>query len=404
MLAVRGEPLLRLQNQNSAAALNPEIPMSAIDPATVITLTSIMSGLMSLVLYSLKRNYPASIKGLSEWSAALLIIFCGGLLTTGRGALPDFVSIACSDLLIWSGLYLTYVGTQRFFGVTPRVAPWMILITAALGVETWFTLVEPSYHVRLVLFNALLTYLFGMHAWLVLKQGSITFSKLLAIGVLLGMSAIQIMRVATSFIFPVTADVFDTAPHNLIFVTAFTFSVLLFSISLVLLATDRLRIELEHLANHDSLTDALTRRHMNEACRAELERCRRHGRSMALLMMDLDHFKTVNDTHGHQAGDRVLINFVAQVRALLRGPDQLGRFGGEEFMALLPETSREEAIHVAERIRELCARAGHDPSCTVSIGITTNQKDNDSVDTLLARADAAMYRAKAKGRNRVETS
>ena len=121
-------------------------------------------------------------------------------------------------------------------------------------------------------------------------------------------------------------------------------------------------------------------------------------------MMDLDHFKTVNDNYGHQAGDRVLVSFVAQVNALLRGPDQLGRFGGEEFMALLPDTSLDEAISVAERIRAACKLVGNEPSCTVSIGITTNRQDTDTLDTLLARADAAMYRAKANGRNRVETA
>jgi diguanylate cyclase (GGDEF)-like protein len=143
---------------------------------------------------------------------------------------------------------------------------------------------------------------------------------------------------------------------------------------------------------------------MNEACHQELERSRRHGRSMALLIMDLDHFKSINDSYGHQAGDRVLVNFVARVNALLRRPDQLGRFGGEEFVALLPDTSLDEALVVAERIRATCALTEHTPSCTVSIGITTNRLDNDSVDTLLTRADVALYRAKARGRNRVETA
>jgi diguanylate cyclase (GGDEF)-like protein len=121
-------------------------------------------------------------------------------------------------------------------------------------------------------------------------------------------------------------------------------------------------------------------------------------------MMDLDHFKAINDSYGHQTGDRVLVNFVAKVKTMLRQPDQLGRFGGEEFMALLPETSLEEAVLVAERIRAACALADSGPSCTVSIGITTHQQDTDTVDTLLARADAALYRAKTNGRNRVETA
>jgi len=378
--------------------------MNLIDLRTVLLLSGVMSGLMSLVLYSLKRNYPASIKGLGEWSAALLVLFVSGLLFTGRGKLPDYASITFSNFLLWSGIYLTYVGTQRFFGVTPRVRPWMALITGVLLVSVWFTFVEPSYLVRLVASNMLMACLFGVHAWLIFKQGSTTFARMLTVGVLVGNTVIQLMRLVTSFHLPMGADFLDAAPYQLIYLTSYAFLTLLLSIGMVLMASDRLRTELEHLATHDSLTNALTRRHMDEACEKELERCRRHGRSMALLMMDLDHFKAVNDTYGHQAGDQILINLVVKVNALLRQPDHLGRYGGEEFLVLLPETSLEEAVTVAERIRAVCALAGQEPSCTVSIGVTSKQQDSDTVDTLMTRADAAMYRAKANGRNRVETA
>lgn len=380
--------------------------MSLIDPRTVILLSSVMSCLMAMVLYSLKRNYPPSIKGPGEWAGALVLLFAGALLVGAMGKLPAIFVIVFSSYLLWCGLYLAYVGTQRFCGVAPRVAPWLVFITAVMLLQAWFTLGDPSYHKRMIVTTLITACLSGVHAWLLIRQGTLTFARVLAISVLLALFAAQIMRLVTSFTspLPTSAEFFDTSVFQLIYITAFAFSCLLLSISLVLMATDRLRIELEHFANHDSLTNALTRRHLDEACRAELERCRRHGRSMALLMMDLDHFKLVNDTYGHQAGDRVLIDFVTRVNALLRGADQLGRFGGEEFMALLPETSLDEAIHVAERIRELFALDVDGPHCSVSIGITTNQKDNDTVDTLLARADAALYRAKANGRNRVEAA
>lgn len=378
--------------------------MSLIDPRTVILLGGIMSGVMSLVLYAVKRSYPASVKGVGQWSAALALVFVGAALAATNGRLPDVISITMGRLLISCGLYLAYVGTQRFFDVTPRVVPWMTLITGVAAAQAWFTFAEPNFHVRLVLANMLAGYLFAVHAYLVLRQGLSTLARSLTCGVLAVMSLIQLMRLVTSFIWPVGNTIFETTPHHQIYVTSFVFCVLLLSISLVLLATERLRSELEHMATHDSLTNALTRRHINEACEKELERCRRHGRSMALLVMDMDHFKTVNDTHGHQAGDRVLINFVAHVKALLRSPDLLGRFGGEEFMLMLPETSLDEAVLVADRIREACFKDTELHACTVSIGVTTNRHDDDTVDSLLARADAAMYRAKAHGRNRVETS
>ncbi|MFN7197589.1 MAG: GGDEF domain-containing protein, partial [Hylemonella sp.] len=163
--------------------------------------------------------------------------------------------------------------------------------------------------------------------------------------------------------------------------------------------------ELEYLATRDALTGARTRPVLLQACRQELARCRRHGRSMALLVMDVDHFKRVNDQHGHQMGDRVLVDVVARVSSLLRLSDLLARFGGEEFVLLLPETTLQEALAVAERIRRKVALPQDGlPEVTVSIGVTTNRADEDDVDALLARADRALYRAKEQGRNRIETA
>ena len=379
--------------------------MSAIDPRTVLMLSGLMGGLMSLVMFALKRNYPPSIKGLGEWSAALFILFVGGLLVAGRGKLPDFVAISVSSYLLWFGLYWAYVGTQRFLGVASHVRQWVILITAVSAVQVWFTLVDPNYHSRLVLTTIMSATLSGVHAWLIARKGLRTFARGMTLGVLMLLFSAQVLRLVTSFTLPFPADAafFDTSLLQLVYITTFSFAMLLFSISAVLMATDRLRVELEHLAHHDSLTNAYTRRHMNEACRVELERCHRHGRKLCLMMIDMDHFKAVNDQHGHQAGDKVLIDFVSKVNALLRRPDQLGRFGGEEFVLLLPETTMNEALAVAERIRGLCAQPGSTPSCTVSIGVTTSYKDSETVDSLMARADAALYRAKANGRNRVES-
>lgn len=378
--------------------------MSLIDPRTAILLIGTMSALMSLVLYALRRSYPPSIKGLGEWSAALLVIFVGGLLAASHGKLPEFFTTAAPNFLLCAGVYLLYFGSQRFYDEAPRPWRWMTLITVVLLATMWFTWVEPHYVIRLRLVTVLLALLFAVHAVLVLKQGRPSFARALAILVLTVVTGIQIIRVVTTFTLPTGNNVLDTSPQHAFFIASFSASILLFSISAVLLASDRLHTELEHLATRDSLTNALTRRYMDEACAKELERSRRSGHTMAMVMLDLDHFKTVNDSYGHQAGDRVLIQFVTKASALLRKADSLGRFGGEEFLLLLPETTLDEAVVVTERIRESCTHSDQEPSCTVSIGITTNHKDSDTMNTLLARADAALYRAKSGGRNRVETA
>ena len=365
-----------------------------------------MGGLMSLVMYQLKRSYPVSIKGLGEWSGALLILFVGGILVVGRGHLPDLVAISVSSLLMWLGVYLTLRGTQRFFGVTPNGLPWLICIAAMSGVQVWFTLVQPSYHMRLILTTLVVAGLSGAHAWLIFRQRPLSPAQGLALGVLLLLTAAQLVRLVTSFSdsFSEKIEFFDTSGLQLFYIASFSFALLLFAISAVLMATERLRIELERIANHDSLTHAFTRRYMDTWCNAELSRCRRHGRNMAVLMLDLDHFKKINDTYGHPVGDQTLIRFVTQVNILLRPPDMLGRYGGEEFLLLLPDTSEATALVVAERIRAACEQTQTEPRFTVSIGLTTIQGNSDTLETLTARADQAVYQAKAQGRNRVETA
>ena len=376
--------------------------MNLIDLRMVMLLTGLMSGFMAMMFYSLKRSYPASIKGLGEWSAGLMVLFLACALASTKNILPEFLSVTCSVFLLLIGIYLNYFGTQRFFGVQPRIGRWVGVMALALLGSMWLTWIEPSYLGRLRLFITLMAVLFGFHAHLVWRRSSMRLAKILTLIAFMGMFAIFLARLVGSFLFAVGDEVLDMELRHLIFITCFSFSIFLSSTSMVHMASDRLHAELQYLATHDPLTNALTRRHMNDECMTELARCRRHGHSMALLMMDLDNFKAVNDHYGHQAGDRVLVDFVARVNALLRQPDQLGRFGGEEFVVLLPETTLAEALVVAERIRVACDATGSVPDCTVSIGVTTYEKDSDTMDALLARADAAMYRAKTKGRNRVE--
>lgn len=378
--------------------------MIHIDARTVLLLAGVMSGFMAVILYALKRSYPPAIQGLGEWVAALILVAVGSLLAFGVGYFPAVVSITLPRLLFPSGLFLCYVGMQRFFGVAPRFRRWVTLIVGVALVQMWFTFVQPSFHARLVLSMGLALCLFLAMANLLRQQQPASIAKILTMGVVVVMLSILTMRLVTSVVFPVGADIFDASPQQLLYVTSFSFLIVLLSVGLVLLATERLHSEVSFLATHDSLTNALTRRHLNAVCAIELDRSQRHGRSMALLIMDLDHFKAVNDTHGHLRGDRVLVDFVATANRLLRRPDQLARFGGEEFVALLPETSLEEALGVAERIRHACALPSPEIACTVSIGVTTNHTAGDTVDTLIARADAAMYQAKEKGRNRVESA
>jgi diguanylate cyclase (GGDEF)-like protein len=168
------------------------------------------------------------------------------------------------------------------------------------------------------------------------------------------------------------------------------------------------RVQLDVLATRDELTGIYNRRQFLVLADREWARCRRYDMGAALLMLDVDHFKRVNDLHGHLAGDLMLREIARAVGDTLRHADFLGRFGGEEFIVFLPHTDTLGALDVAERIRERVAAIalewrGERISTTMSVGVGTLASEHDTVGALIADADRALYTAKNAGRNCVRT-
>jgi diguanylate cyclase (GGDEF)-like protein/PAS domain S-box-containing protein len=168
-----------------------------------------------------------------------------------------------------------------------------------------------------------------------------------------------------------------------------------------------LQARLEYQASTDPLTALNNRRHFLLKADQEFLRFKRYGTTFAMLMLDLDFFKGINDTYGHQTGDALLREFSRQMRVAFRHSDILGRIGGEEFSVLLLESSLHRGIEIAERLRqqvEKCPLQLNDITVpyTVSIGVTTASVSDASLDIIMRRADAALYRAKRNGRNQVE--
>ncbi|MCC5976413.1 MAG: sensor domain-containing diguanylate cyclase [Rubellimicrobium sp.] len=163
-------------------------------------------------------------------------------------------------------------------------------------------------------------------------------------------------------------------------------------------------LQLRQLAMSDHLTGAMSRRAWIDVARRELARCRRTGTEASIILFDIDHFKLINDTHGHQVGDQVLQGLTRLCLGVIRDQDFLGRLGGEEFAILLSSTDAVGAMELAERIREIFAGtpidvAGTRLSVTASFGVSTLHDGIESVDDWLSEADARLYEAKAGGRN-----
>lgn len=170
--------------------------------------------------------------------------------------------------------------------------------------------------------------------------------------------------------------------------------------------TEELRqrnFELHEISITDGLTRLYNRTYMPETLAKELERAKRHGRSFSILMMDIDHFKRFNDTHGHQAGDDVLLGVARILKSSVRACDYAARYGGEEFLVLLTETEGAGATAFAEKLRlqvEAMSTVARDP-VTVSIGVASFPENGEDLESIIRDADAALYKCKRKGRNQV---
>ena len=161
--------------------------------------------------------------------------------------------------------------------------------------------------------------------------------------------------------------------------------------------------ELARLANTDELTKLANRRRMTEAIESELLRFARYGHTFSIILIDIDHFKTINDRYGHSVGDQTLVALSARATETLRDVDTLGRRGGEEFVVTLPETEFEQTMHKAAA---LCSHVAAQPlvgdhAVTISCGVSS-VTTGDTIDTLMRRADVALYTAKRHGRNCAE--
>lgn len=376
--------------------------MMSIDLRSVVILTGLVAFLLAFVKLFLRLSHRPPMAGPSWWAAAAAIWSVAAMLFGGRGVVPDWLSVVMANALLLLGGGLSYSGTRRFFGMSGLRPAMLLLLLGLVSVLTWFTYGDPRYNVRVAIVTAGMALVQLATAWLIWRRAAEVFATRFMVVVLLAHGVVLILRFLAAWVPLPDEALFAPSRIQTLYLAANALAIVAMGLGYVMLIAERLREQLEDAASHDSLTHVLVRRAVLAACAQELARCRRYGRKMALLMLDLDHFKEVNDQHGHQTGDRVLVRFVECITPLLRRPDQLGRYGGEEFVLLLPETSEDEAVAVAQRILARVAEpvAGL-PAITVSIGVTVNRPDENDMAALLERVDRALYKAKQHGRNRI---
>ncbi len=380
--------------------------MTALDPRALIVVSGLMSLICTVIILSMRRSFPPSIRGLGQWGAGCVLKLASTPFFAARGLVPDLFSITVAQGLMFAGLLLCLSGLMAFL---QRPVPRKAMALAWLGVVAFsliFSILMPDYGIRQIGLGLALTPIFGAGAVLLWRYGESSFPYQLtayafAFGCVLVFLRALLVMLGHGDLFG--TSLLQPTPMQNFYLLGFATASLVFTLGFVLMAQDRLVQLLRHEAAHDLLSGALSRHAILDMLNREVVRAQRHNRVLTLMLLDLDHFKQINDRYGHLMGDRVIADFADVVRAQLRDQDCFGRYGGEEFIVLLPETDLAGAAMVAERIRVAVGRGDVLPRYSVSIGVCAMRPGQDAL-SLLAATDAALYRAKALGRDRVELS
>ncbi|MDF2440552.1 MAG: hypothetical protein JWN98_1536 [Abditibacteriota bacterium] len=384
-----------------------------LDIRTIIFLAALFSLLMGMAIFVAARSYNDYIRGMRRWGVACGCQGLAWLLACARGHIPDFLSIVIANTMLIVAATFYYQALREFNDEAPPHGSVYALSALLFTSFLYFTYVVPDMVIRIGLVSLIGALLLFACARTILAQGEPErpFSYWLTGLAFLVLALASVFRglymVAASGLWGQTpVGLFDHGNLQNISYIFSNLAVVVLTFGFVLMCGDKFNSNLHRLATLDSLTGSLNRGTMDLLIRKELSRSQRDGSTLSILLMDLDHFKRINDSFGHGVGDRVLQQFVTTISAHLRSHDLLGRFGGEEFIILLPNCSTAEAIVVAERIRLDTEQATvlHEQTpvcCTVSIGIATHHSQETDHIALLHRADKALYVAKNQGRNRI---
>lgn len=375
-----------------------------LDPATIILMSTLMTAAMSVVLFAAQRSFPSSVRGMKDWVWGLVLMVGSSVVFGLRGtAAPEIVLPLANSVLLW-GLGLLLIGTEKFYGVKPSWRLFHAVWLLGLVVMARWLYVTPDFSMRVALFSFLTLALNFAQFLVIVRHGERHLSTGFFAALVLLQVVVMLHRGVMAFQSDVGFDMLHGGPYHALYLVSATVMTLLLPVGFMTVATRRLQIVLEQRSNHDPLTGVLNRRGFAEVHARETARVRRGQRAMAVMSIDLDYFKAINDNHGHETGDRVLVHVAGVIGAALRESDYVARFGGEEFIVLLSDTDPGHACLVAERIQACLRqpRADDLPAYTVSIGIACQGRFDEEVDGLLRRADVALYSAKANGRDRVE--
>jgi diguanylate cyclase (GGDEF)-like protein len=341
------------------------------------------------------------LRGTGSFALAFFSGFLGCVLSVIRGSVPNFVSVVVEHFLIFSAFVLFYRGILVFFR-SPRTTRFLWLsISAALVLLMYFTTADDRIAPRIVIVSLLLFLSRSLIAIELFRQAGQrlilnVFAVLMAVYAAFGAG-----RSLITILHGPPYDLMQTSHFQTPSLVVNLFFICIIGLFLLLMLSSELVAIVEAQSLQDHVSGALNRRGIDQRLALELARAKRNGYELAIALIDIDHFKQINDTAGHAAGDAALRQVVGAISSRLRSYDFFGRYGGDEFLLVLPKTSGDDALKIAKRVERAVSGVVIPRFAfpvTLSIGLTFANPCEPAA-SMIARADMALYNAKRAGRN-----
>jgi len=371
-----------------------------LDNRTLLATQLVVLLVYAFTFAAMRRMHP-TLRGTGQIALGFASGFLGTFLIAARGTIPLWLSVIVANFLVFAAMAHFYTAILRFFR-SPRkpLAAWLVTVAATVAM-TFYCIGHDSIVPRILIASITMSLLRGIIAVELYRQAAgrtffKVFAALMSIEAVIGLNRFfltPILGALSSFLQPDIVQTTALALH-LIF-SSILGVLLLLTLCGELLALSQAQTEI------DSLSGTFNRRGIETRLAAELKRIDRSGQRLSIALLDIDHFKSINDTIGHAAGDDALRGVADTVTARLRAYDSFGRYGGDEFLLVLPQTSSADATIVTERIHhaiDAFSLFSDGLPITLSIGLTQAVQGELATD-LLARADRALYEAKRSGRN-----
>lgn len=376
--------------------------LSWIDNRTLIGCQILTSSVLALVFLGMKHMHPR-LRGARTFSLGFAVGVVGCCLFIARGAISDLASVVLANVLILSAFALFYHGLLRFFRSRRRF--WLAFIWAVIALSVppmiYYSHVHEEVIPRIIICEAAI-FPIRLLMTVELFRHSRDRSLLKLFGVIMAVyTVVGVARIALTLFYGSPANFMqrDLVQSSVLVINVIF--VCIIGLLFLLMLSGELMDALESQSFEDLVSGALNRRGIEQKLAIELGSAKRTRMAPSIALIDLDHFKAINDTQGHAAGDKALREVAHAISSRLRDYDYLGRYGGDEFLLVLPQVNYQDTLKIVERIQQ-AIRSLPQPRpelpITLSIGIT-QAVPFEPAEAILARADAALYEAKRAGRN-----